>query len=156
MGELTRPDLMVPETCDGRVFSITNEGNFVADVDLIDVYLDDYSEEHKICFAAFLNSTIFALFREIEGRISGGGASRLKIYELKSIKVLPPGKIPREMAEKIQDLFEILISLKINSAQFVRVQEKMDRLFLTMIDPSISYERVRKGLLELQKARKRH
>jgi len=159
---------MVPETVDQRVFSCINGDHLIADVDLIDLYLRSPPSEkiknknNKITkqemlslTLGFLNSKIFHIFRELEGRISGGGASRLKIFELKKIKILNPYTMEKNPRNEVISLTKRLVNKPMNSKEYFSIQKDLDQEILKAIGMEGRYEELQKSVDDLLSRRKK-
>jgi hypothetical protein len=60
---------------------------------------------------AILNSTLFALFTNIEGRANfGGGLMKMQTYEIRNTLVVDPGTISTDLSKKIEAAFDRMAS----------------------------------------------
>ena len=132
LGELTVPDLLIPETCWDRIFVPINTARFVADRNLYDLYLHDKSKTKVI--AGLLNSNIFRLFREIDGRVTGAGASRVVIYEIKNMRIPDPTYFSKQEANQIEECVDNLLKTEVNSNEFETKQKDLDKVILSILD----------------------
>ncbi len=132
LGKLLVPDLMIPETCWERIFVPMNMSELVADRNLYDVYLSGQLDKELV--AAILNSSLFKLIREIDGRITGGGASRVVIYEVENMKIPDPTEISSELVSKIKESFNKLLYEKIDSINFKTNLKKLDHAILSALN----------------------
>lgn len=112
LGERKFSDLMYFYIMGDR-FLILKNTSIYADCNLFDVY----SKIDPILLCAVMNSTIFRLFLEIEGRQMTGSLTVLKIqvYELLKTLILKPEFINNENSTKIKNIFEKLSNRKIES-----------------------------------------
>ncbi len=153
LGSLTIPDLLIPETCWERIFVPMNMDGLVADRNLYDIYLSEQFDKELI--AGILNSSLFRLDREVDGRITGGGASRVVIYEVESMKIPDPTQISPEHVLKIKESFTQLLYEKIESQNFKDKLKKLDHAVLSTLNLENKVEDLFKVVNALSEARRK-
>jgi hypothetical protein len=83
-----------------------NIARVFADCELFDIYVRNYD---PITTIALLNSTITALFSEVESRLSLGlGALKKQVYEVENLPLLNPNAIRNDLLEKLREHFKQL------------------------------------------------
>jgi type I restriction-modification system DNA methylase subunit len=82
-------------------------------------------------FAAVLNSSLTALFAELNGRFYGGGVLELEIYEAKNLPVLNPEKLSTKERQRIESAFS-----KVCEAQN-KGDEKLEQEAKTELDNAV-------------------
>jgi hypothetical protein len=132
LGERKFSDLMYFYIMGDR-FLILKNTSVYADCNLFDVY--SKIDSNLLC--AVMNSTLFRLFLEIEGRQMTGSLTVLKIqvYELLKTLVLKPEFINNESSTRLKNILEKLSNRKIESL-FIEIGAKYpDEVFLDKIKP---------------------
>lgn len=152
LGKLTVPDLMVPEACWKRIFVPLNVDDLVADRNLYDMYLSEGYDKKVV--AGLLNSNLFRLFREIDGRVTGGGASRVVIYEVENMPIIDPSQLSQKEAEKIKNCLEELLELEVDSKEIDEARMKLDKAVLEVLDMEDKLEELNEILKAISKARR--
>lgn len=132
LGERKFSDLMYFYIMGDRFLILLNTSVY-ADCNLFDIY----SKIDPILLCALMNSTLFRLFLEIEGRQMTGSLTVLKIqvYELLKTFVLKPEFINNESSTKLKNILEKLSNRKIESL-FIEIGAKYpDEVLLNKIKP---------------------
>ena len=144
LGKLGIPDLMIPETCWKRMFVIINKDKLIADRNLYELYVDKFDE----VLEGILNSNMHRLFREMHGRITGGGANRFVVYEAITVPVLDPRKLSKKETKEIIDSFREMIRQK-------RVRSnRLDKAVLSPLDAENYIEEISAYAEALSRARR--
>ena len=114
LGEREPGDILWMMSLNDRHIAFLNPYKVYADARLYDVQVKDKTKVQFI--AAFMNTSLFALFVELEGRLNlGQGALDIKVYEVARIPVLDPSKLSNEQLNKISSAFNEMLKREIGS-----------------------------------------
>lgn len=114
LGEREPGDILWMMSLNDRHIAFLNPHKVYADARLYDVLVKDKNKVHFI--AAFMNTSLFALFAELEGRLNlGQGALDIKVYEVARIPILDPSKLSNEQLNKISLAFNEMLKREIGS-----------------------------------------
>lgn len=92
------PRLIWPELMMNRFFILDNQE---ASARISDKFVGLYPKGDPQLLHALLNSTLTWAFAELQGRTYGGGALDLKVYELRTLRVLDPNQLPKGAIQRI-------------------------------------------------------
>jgi len=152
LGELPSSDILIPKGCWERIFVPLNEDKLVAGVRIYDVFLsEDYDPK---LIAGILNSSLWILFREIDGRITGGGMSELAVYEAERLPIPDPSTLSKTETREIKDCFDKLQEIKVGSEEYEEKRKMLDRAVLKPLDMENRVEELYKIVRTLSKARR--
>ncbi|MFA9517293.1 class I SAM-dependent DNA methyltransferase [Halopenitus sp. H-Gu1] len=127
LDELETPELVIPETRQHNPGVMWNVDRLAVKDIGRPVYLT--AGEEKL-MAGVMNSAIGRLFIESHGRISGGQAIRVMVYDMKTLPVVDPREIEEEEAERIRDAFDDWITDPSNEDY----NEELDEAVLSVLD----------------------
>ena len=104
LGELRRPRLLMTETRQHRPGVIWNVDNLPVK-DVVRPFYPKNGGDEKV-LAAVLNSSLGRISVESHGRISGGRAIRMMVYDVETLPVIDPTEMTDEERERIEDAFD--------------------------------------------------
>jgi hypothetical protein len=104
---LETPELVIPETRQHNPGVMWNVDKLAVKDIGRPVYLTAGDEK---LMGGIMNSAIGRLFIESHGRISGGQAIRVMVYDMKTLPVVDPRELEEEEKEDIRDAFEAWIT----------------------------------------------
>jgi len=101
------PKLIVPASTWARFFVIYNDADALSEHNFYWLYNTSKVSDKALC--AVLNSTLFALLREVYGRTTlGQGALTLQVYEMYHVPFPDLFKIPQEIMEKLENALNLM------------------------------------------------
>ena len=153
LGELSIPDMFIPETCWERIFVPVNLDGIVADRNLYDINLKEDIDRDVI--AGILNSNYFKLVREIEGRTTGGGASRVVIYEVETMKIPDPSKLSEDQKQNIKMRFRELQDVPINTDEYDVKLKNLDKAVLSGLNSEELVDELSEVVIKISNARRK-
>ena len=133
---LETPELVIPETRQHRPGVMWNVDKLAVKDIGRPVYLTE-GDEKLMC--GVLNSSLGRVFIESHGRISGGQAIRVMVYDMKTLPVVDPREIDEEQAERIREAFNDWIDDPGNEDY----NEELDRSVLAVLDWEDRWEEIR-------------
>lgn len=105
LGSLATPNLFAAKGYWERMPVPLNPDRAVIDCRLYEVHSGDAK-----LLAGILNSSLSRLFREVHGRITGGGMSEMMVYEMENMPILNPQSLTEKEASRIIDSLEKMIN----------------------------------------------
>lgn len=130
LGDLAGPRLVMIETRQHRPGVLWNEDQIPVKDTGRPFYAESGLESDEKVIAGILNSSIGRIFIESHGRISGGSAIRMMVYDLKSLPMLDLDQMSNDVKTEISSAFEKWIKADTHSD----FDEKLDRAVLSAFD----------------------
>jgi hypothetical protein len=124
---LETPELVIPETRQHNPGVMWNVDKLAVKDIGRPVYLTAGDEK---LIGGVMNSAIGRLFIESHGRISGGQAIRMMVYDMKTLPVVDPRELAEEEKERIRDAFDDWITDPSNE----EYNDKLDKAVLSTLD----------------------
>jgi hypothetical protein len=137
--QLLQPDLLLPNMIFKRSFVAYNKNKLHIDKQWIGFWAK--KREWNYILLAFLNSSLGALLREVQGTKSLGlGSLKLSLREYQNLLVLDPRLIPQDISDKLESTiikmgeFEIasldFYSSSASTSEFIKAQQVLDQIIL--------------------------
>lgn len=130
LGDLAGPRLVMIETRQHRPGVLWNEDQIPVKDTGRPFYAESGLESDEKVIAGILNSSIGRIFIESHGRISGGSAIRMMVYDLKSLPMLDLDQMSNDVKTEISSAFEKWIKADTHSD----FDENLDRAVLSAFD----------------------
>jgi type I restriction-modification system DNA methylase subunit len=146
---LETPELVIPETRQHRPGVMQNvDGLAVKDIGRA-IYLT--SGDARLV-GGIMNSSLGCIFLESHGRISGGQAIRVMVYDMLTIPVVDPREIEEEQAECIRSAFDDWIQAPMNDER----NEELDKAVLAVLDMEDRWEEIQEVADRMRNIRNEH
>jgi len=130
LGELAGPRLVMIETRQHRPGVLWNEDQIPVKDTGRPFYAESGRQDDEEVIAGILNSSVGRIFIESHGRISGGSAIRMMVYDLKSLPMLDLDQMSTEVKNRIRSAFRDWIESDTHS----NYDEELDRAVLAAFD----------------------
>jgi hypothetical protein len=127
LDELETPELVIPETRQHNPGVMWNVDKLAVKDIGRPVYLTAGDEK---LMGGIMNSAIGRLFIESHGRISGGQAIRVMVYDMNTLPVVDPRKLGEEEKERIRNAFNDWITDPGNE----KYNDELDEAVLSALD----------------------
>lgn len=147
LGELRRPRLVMTETRQHRPGVIWNVDNLPVK-DVVRPFYPKRSGDEKV-LAAVLNSSLGRIFIESHGRISGGRAIRMMVYDVETLPVIDPDKMTDGERERIEDAFDEWIQ----NPGTDETDEELDRAVLDTLGMEDRWEEIQNAAVAMMELR---
>jgi type I restriction-modification system DNA methylase subunit len=135
LGDLPTPPLLIAKEYWKRLVSPLNTAGAAIDQRLYGVWPKDDVDPHVL--GGVLNSSLFALMRELHGRIEQGeGMNRntLAVYEAERTPIPDLSSLQRESRQEIRYSFEALIEAERSAAEDTgEAEDRLDRAVMSAI-----------------------
>lgn len=137
LGELKRPKMLMTETRQYRPGVIWSPDRLPVK-DVVRPFYPKRRKDEKV-LAGILNSSFGRIMIESHGRMSGGRAIRMMVYDLETLPVIDPRKISDAVRSRIEDALDDWLDAPEGDEE----NEELDRAVLSAIDMEDRWEEVR-------------
>lgn len=156
LGELPKPPIMLPEVYWKKAQVLYNGEKLTLDKRLYSVWPKDAVDVEVLL--GILNSDLFLLMREIDGRVEEGQAmnrNSLMVYEAENLGIPDPRRLSKRQAQRIKSAFNKLLEEErsVDEVESRKLYENLNKAVLALIGIEERVEELRKIVDALLNAR---